>query len=84
MIKWNVVSHNILKRYTYLIYINPWLGNSHKNHLYPINKKSINVNLSKNGLFNILLKSEAKKQDTFKNWPLIKNLQFLSNPHETW
>ena len=23
------------------------------------------------------------KQDTFKNWPLIKNPQFLSNHHET-
>ena len=31
-----------------------------------------------------IVKSEAKKRDTFKNWPLIKNLQFLSNPHETW
>ena len=31
-----------------------------------------------------LVKSEAKKRDTFKNWQLIKNLQFLSNPHETW
>ena len=30
------------------------------------------------------LKSEQKKQDTFKNWPLIKNPQFLSNLHETW
>ena len=25
-----------------------------------------------------------KKQHTFKNWPLIKNTQFLSYPHETW
>ena len=25
-----------------------------------------------------------KKQDTFRNWSLVKNLQFLSNPHETW
>ena len=33
----------------------------------------------------IKLKSEAKKKrDTFKNWPLIKNPQFLSYPHETW
>ena len=24
-----------------------------------------------------------KKQDTFKNWPLMKNLHFLSYPHET-
>ena len=29
------------------------------------------------------LKSEGKKQDTFKNWPLIKNPQFLAYPHET-
>ena len=29
------------------------------------------------------VKSEAKKRDTLKNWPLIKNPQFLSNPHET-
>ena len=35
-------------------------------------------------MFEILLKSEQKKQDTFKNWPLIKNPQFLSNPYETW
>ena len=26
---------------------------------------------------------QKKKQDTFKNWPLIKNPQFLSNPYET-
>ena len=25
-------------------------------------------------------KSEKKKQQTFKNWPLIKNPQFLSYP----
>ena len=30
------------------------------------------------------IKSEVKKWDTFKNWPIIKNLQFLSYPHETW
>ena len=30
------------------------------------------------------LESEEKKQDTFKNWPLIKNSQFFSHPHETW
>ena len=29
------------------------------------------------------VKSESKKRDTFKNWPLMKNSQFLSNPHET-
>ena len=26
----------------------------------------------------------AKKSHTFKNWPLIKNPQFLTNPHKTW
>ena len=31
----------------------------------------------------IYLKSEQKKQDTLKNWPLIKNPQFSSNPYET-
>ena len=31
-----------------------------------------------------LLKSEAKKRDTLKNWPSMKNPQFLSYPHETW
>ena len=31
-----------------------------------------------------LLKSEEKKRDTFKNWPLIKNPQFFSYPHKTW
>ena len=30
------------------------------------------------------LKSEEKKRDTFKNWLLIKNLQFLCYLHETW
>ena len=30
------------------------------------------------------LMSEQKKLDTFKSWPLSKNQQFLSNPHETW
>ena len=30
------------------------------------------------------LQSEEKKPHTFKNWPLIKNPQFLSYPHETW
>ena len=30
------------------------------------------------------IKSGAKKRDTFKNWPLIRNLQFLSYPNETW
>ena len=30
-------------------------------------------------------KSKSKKNpDTLKNWPLVKNPQFLSNPHETW
>ena len=29
------------------------------------------------------LKSEAKKRDTFKYCPIIKNPQFLSYPHET-
>ena len=29
------------------------------------------------------IKSEAKKQDTLKNRPLIKNPQFVSYPHET-
>ena len=29
------------------------------------------------------LKSEEKKRDMFKNWPLIENPQDLSNPHET-
>ena len=33
---------------------------------------------------NHVIKSEEKKQDTFKNWPLIKNPQFLSNLSETW
>ena len=26
----------------------------------------------------------VKKVDTAKNWPIVKNLQFLSNPHENW
>ena len=26
----------------------------------------------------------VKKGPTFKNWPLAKNLHFLSNRHETW
>ena len=32
------------------------------------------------------MKSKAwvKKVDTAKNWPLVKNLQFLSNLYETW
>ena len=30
-----------------------------------------------------MIKSEEKKRDTFKSWSLIKNSQFLSNPHET-
>ena len=30
------------------------------------------------------VKSEEKKWNTLKNWPLIKNQQFLSYPHETW
>ena len=25
-----------------------------------------------------------KKPDTLKNWLLVKDPQFLSNPHETW
>ena len=31
-----------------------------------------------------VLKSEGKKWDTLKNWPLIKSPQFFSYPHETW
>ena len=31
-----------------------------------------------------LLKSEQKKLDMLKNWPLLKNPQFLSNSDETW
>ena len=34
--------------------------------------------------FGSKIKSEEKKRDMFKNWPLIKNPHFLSNPHETW
>ena len=30
------------------------------------------------------IKTESKKGPTFKNWPIVKNPQFLSNPHETW
>merc|ERR1712020_299721 len=30
------------------------------------------------------VKSGGKKQDTSQNWPLVKNPQFLSYPHETW
>ena len=30
------------------------------------------------------IKSETKKRDTFKNWLLKKNPQFLSYPHKTW
>ena len=29
------------------------------------------------------LKSEQKKRDTFKNWPLIRDPQFSFNPYET-
>ena len=29
------------------------------------------------------IKCEEKTRHTFKNWPLIKNPQFLSYPHET-
>ena len=31
-----------------------------------------------------ILMSEFKKLDMFKNWPLLKNPQFFSNPPETW
>ena len=30
------------------------------------------------------VKFEQKKLDTLKNWPLIENPQFSSNPYETW
>ena len=33
---------------------------------------------------NFLIKSEKKNQTHSKNWPLVKNQQFFSNPHETW
>ena len=33
-------------------------------------------------VFNV--KSEEKKRAHFKNWPFIKNPQFLSYLHETW
>ena len=36
------------------------------------------------GTVHSLIKSEEKKRDTFKNWPLVKNPHFLSDPHETW
>ena len=39
------------------------------------------LSVKKYGTF---IKSEEKKRDTFKNWPLIKNPQFLAYPHETW
>ena len=29
------------------------------------------------------VKSESKKGPTFKNWPLVRNPQFMSNPHKT-
>ena len=32
---------------------------------------------------NNFIKSEQKKRDTLKDWPLIKNPQFSSNPYET-
>ena len=31
-----------------------------------------------------MIKSEEKKQDTFKNWLFGKNPQFLSYLHKTW
>ena len=31
-----------------------------------------------------ITKDCGKKQHTFKDWPLIKNPQFLSYPHEIW
>ena len=31
-----------------------------------------------------MVRSEQKKPDTSKSWPLIKNPQFLSNPYENW
>ena len=34
-------------------------------------------------LVSIDIKSESKKGPTFKNWPIIKHLHYLSNPHET-
>ena len=30
------------------------------------------------------VKVRGKKQDVFKNWPLIENPHFLSNLYETW
>ena len=33
---------------------------------------------------NYEIKVWVKKWDNFKNWPLIKNLQFLFHPDETW
>ena len=41
-------------------------------------------NIGALGLSKIDIKSESKKQDKFKNWPLIKDLQFLFYLHETW
>ena len=34
--------------------------------------------------FDRYVKSESKKGPTLKNWPLLKDLQFLSNLHDTW
>ena len=45
-------------------------------------RQQLNVSVIQNA--QVYLKSEEKKRDTFKNWPLIKDPHFLSDPHETW
>ena len=56
---------------------------SHKSKVGGLKKLDFKCGVHFVHLF-VLVKSEEKKQDTFKNWPLIKNPQFLSYPHETW
>ena len=46
--------------------------------LYNVNYVTRNLNQD------FILKSEAKKQDTLKNCPSVRNPQFLSYHYETW
>ena len=45
--------------------------------------KQFQFSVSKATLHVTTNKVWGKKRDTFKNWPLIKNPQFLSYPHKT-
>ena len=77
------ISHGYVDLKAY-VYLKPWSICMVYGFQNTIFGTSIQVSTLSKFFTIINSKSEEKKQDTLRNWPLMKNLQFLSNLHETW